>query len=253
MCTTDGTANLVEDVDGTNRLWSISGAGLQDRTPLTASGPNLMKNGDFDVDAGGADANPDTILFGMNTPTNIGETSVTKLPQDWSYSGGGTASYVGWGGMAPKIWKLSKCGTGCSLSMVYPGNGWDGKWSGTKPTFNADGVAQEAGLVLIPMYYTSGATGPYGSPTTPTSLAQTVSGLTVGNRYRLQFFVGSEHGKHTPTDPGWGFSKAGVAAIEIEGYTRTYFEVLPYAAGARYMTLDFIATANPTTIAFLNW
>lgn len=116
--------------------------------------------------------------------------------------------------------------------------------------FNSDGFGQ-GDITIIP----TACTAPYtdcpnwGTPDTPVTVKQTVSGLAVGTRYRLQFYAASEDSTVTnPQDTQW--YQTGVAGLDITGYQRTYFTV---THASRYLTIDFVATASDTTIAFLNW
>lgn len=99
--------------------------------------------------------------------------------------------------------------------------------------FDGTRYAQIPEIVLNP----SGYPGKffYGGFDTPLAISQVVS-LTVGARYRLQWFASSEDASSPSPIPTW--SLPGIAAFEITGYNRTYFTVL-HEAG--YMTVDFFA------------
>jgi len=84
----------------------------------------------------------------------------------------------------------------------------------------------------------------YGGPT-GLSLEQTVSGLTVGNTYVLEFWAGGETGQSAP----------GVFAIDV-GFGNTFLRnkrTYPLTGiGTRYI-VEFNATSSSHTIKFTNW
>lgn len=103
--------------------------------------------------------------------------------------GSGAAKYPGWGPYADDLWDLGSCKstTGCSLPMVYMGNGDQASWSDTGTfNFNVDGAGQSNTLRLNPTSYTVNNGAFYGTFENPFWLRNAVSGLTVGQRYRLQ-------------------------------------------------------------------
>jgi hypothetical protein len=116
---------------------------------------------------------------------------------------------------------------------------WAWKYNISSGTFGFD----ENGYGQGDLFFYPTASG-YGSYSKPVTVSQTVQGLEVGRRYRLQFFAGHEFAS-SPT------LKAGVAAIDISGYSRTYI-VVP-GAYAQYRTVDFIARQPSTTISFMSW
>ena len=78
------------------------------------------------------------------------------------------------------------------------------------------------------------------------SLAQTVSGLTVGNIYVLEFWCGGE-------DQG-AFLWNGIFAVDV-GFGDTMLvtrSTQPFEVGMRYI-IEFIATSTSHTIKFTNW
>ena len=97
---------------------------------------------------------------------------------------------------------------------------------------------------------------PVGYPTNPyagyggnlgVSLEQTVSGLTIGNIYILEFWAGGEAG--TP------FLNNGLFGVDVGfGYTILKNKpTLPFSGiGTRYI-IEFIATSTAHTIKFTNW
>jgi hypothetical protein len=87
--------------------------------------------------------------------------------------------------------------------------------------FDANGYWQQQGLTFYPeIYNVAGAPIDYGD--TPIQLSQTVAGLKVGSRYRLQFFMGAEGGRNAK--PSNMFPGTGVAAIDV----RTCMGVLAF-------------------------
>lgn len=242
-CNFDGTGTKIQD-----NLWSVAGASLQDRTPQSKGGPNLIINGDFSFNTAGVDQNGPSVLWGLTRDVNDPDTFVGVTQgflQSWPASGGGNWTYAVWGGKVGTF-PVAPC-VGCSPSMVYFGNGF-GNYNNTGPfTFNSDGFAQSATLTLIPQQDIPGKG--FGTPDTPVTISQTV-GLTLGVRYRLQFYVGSEGGSSASTK----YTETGVAAVDITGYARTYFSV-PHSVSltGRYLTLDFVAYSTNTIISFLSW
>lgn len=71
--------------------------------------------------------------------------------------------------------------------MVYMGNGDQASWSDTGTfNFNVDGAGQSNTLRLNPTSYTVNNGAFYGTFENPFWLRNAVSGLTIGQRYRLQ-------------------------------------------------------------------
>lgn len=159
----------------------------------------------------------------------------TKLPQAWVITGGSGSTYAKWGGYVPTSAKVTSCvGTGCGPSLVYLGNGWDGKYylkSGNSD-LNAAAIFSSTRYAQIPDLIPTPQDG-YGTSDTPFSYAQTLA-LKVGARYRLQWWASSEDSS-MPTP---NFGAAGISGLDITGYTRTYYTVLHTA---NYMAVDFIA------------
>lgn len=56
--------------------------------------------------------------------------------------------------------------------------------------FDANGFAQQDGLV----FYTKYSSATFGNNSAPVMISQEVSSLTIGKRYRLQFFQACEDG-----------------------------------------------------------
>ena len=238
--TCDGTQTQIQ-----SGLHSVAGATLQDHTPVLSGGPNLVLNGDFtyaedDTDANALDAN-----FALSSAGPYPGTY--KAIKHWPVTGGGSNSYGLWGGLIgipDDGWGLGNAPAPALPSMVYMGNGPGARYhvNSGSVTFNSDGFSQ-SDFSPVPE-------GPeYGTTADPLKLSQTVTGLTVGHQYRLQFYRASEDSAVAVADTQFG--QTGVAGIEITGYHRTYF-LVPAHSNA-YVTLDFVATNVSTTISFLNW
>ena len=75
-----------------------------------------------------------------------------------------------------------------------------------------------------------------------------MTGLKLGQRYRIQFFMGVEEGFHA--QPYNKLPGTGIAAIEITGYDRVWVQINSDGA---YRALDFIAKAATTQVKFLSW
>ena len=264
----------------------ISGATLNDRTPVAAGGPNLMLNGDFSFnitwvllsllslhappvcrfDSSSCPPVPPSPAPGRhrrNQDMNGPNTARGPLPQetqsfqplysaikDWIGSGGGTFSYPMWGGKTATQYKTGwypvAQQAGASLSSIYMGTAF-AQYNGTPPTFDANGY----GVSLDPKFYIYSAYNPqtlYASWLTPVNITQVVTGLVVGRTYRLQFFQGGEGVQDGPTN---AFNGTGIAALDISGYDRVYF--LVSGLSAQYRSIDFVAKSTSHVLSFLNW
>ena len=98
----------------------------------------------------------------------------------------------------------------------------------------------------IPAGYPNNTTVGYGG-TAGVNLEQTVTGLTVGNTYILEFWAGGEYST--------GTMYRGMFAVDI-GFGKTYLRNKPTAhgtgIGTRYV-IAFTATSTAHTIRFTNW
>ncbi len=160
-----------------------------------------------------------------------------SLP-DWTCTGGGTATYV-----SIDDYTFTQVADG--NNGVYLGNGSSAMACST--TFNDTsclGVTNCEVLNIPTGYPTNDPT--YGG-TTGVSIEQTVSGLTPGATYVLEFWAGGEPQSHGWMDPG-------VFAVDV-GFGKTYLRckpTCPGCIGTRYL-IEFNATSTSHTIRFTNW
>lgn len=232
----------------------VSGAFLNSRTPAAQSGPNLILNGDFSFMANGSDANPPIVngydfAMGVLTQENGNDGPQYVAMASWTTSGGGIQTYASWGGDTmikyTTGWDPTAKDAGASESGVYFGNAYWMCKSGCPITFDGNGYATKTGVS-----FDSGDTpANFGTTATPVTVSQTVQGLTVGHTYRLQFFCG---GEGVDNDGNGKWTAPGVAAIDVSGFDRVFFEV-PYTKPAYYRTIDFEAKSTSHTISFLSW
>lgn len=262
-CGQEGTRTTIQGnltSGGGSGLSSVSGATLQDHTPRPI-GPNLIKNGDFEVGA-----NIDYGLsYSLRPNSQKGDPSPPfNIMANWETAGGGTATYAFWGAMSNKAGGFPEP---AGASMIYFGNSFSTYASGSSGTgpkygaalFNSDGFGQDASLHIVELptpcdqsqqtpedYAACLANFDYGIPidSKPVTIKQTVTGLTQGRNYRLQF------GQSLETPAGEDFAQPGVAGLQITGYNRTYFTVDQTIS---YRTIDFTATATTVDISFMNW
>ena len=159
---------------------------------------------------------------------------------NWTCTGGGTASYASIDDntftVTPQGPKAAYFGNG---SSAYACSG----------TFNDTSclATTSCEITTIPTGYpTNDAT--YGG-ITGVSMSQTVTGLTVGTAYVLEFWAGGE-----PQTNGWMLP--GVFAVDI-GFGNTFLRCKPTQAnpvhiGTRFI-IQFKATSTSHTIKFTNW
>ena len=202
-------------------------------TLLTRTGPsNLIQNGDFTTAGGSGNL---YYLFGtQGSDKSInGITAPVGTVSNWTVSGGGSATYAFWQRNAPgpPIGVVTSTSDGNNSSLVYFGNEVGATVTPT-PTYNSDGWTSSTYSLT-----TRGAA--YGANNAPPTLSQTFPTV-VGTTYRLQFLQAYEN---------YG-SIAGIAALDITGFNRSYFKV-PKSV-TRY-TVEFVASSSTTTIAFLSW
>lgn len=159
----------------------------------------------FSYDVNGVDRNSPTISMfaspGRDNPVGI------VLMQSWQVTGGGVSTYAIWGGKVPTEASATDCiASGCSRSLLYMGKGFQGQWRTSGGTIDASTIfattryAQIPNLVLWPENYPTYGTTYFGGPNTPFAISQTVT-LTVGARYRLQWWQSSEDGSQA--SPLW--------------------------------------------------
>ncbi len=157
---------------------------------------------------------------------------------NWICTGGGSASYA-------SIDDYTFTQTADGNNAAYFGNGSSA--SACSPTFNDTSCLTATGceLLNIPMGYPTNDVTYGGS--IGVSLEQTVSGLTIGATYVLEFWAGGE-----PQSHGW--MDAGVFAVDI-GFGNTFLRNKPTCPGCIGTTyiIEFNATATSHTIKFTNW
>ena len=224
---TAGTSTLVENPAGDGLLNQVTGASVLNRsTP-----GNLVVNGDFTstpVTSGGSTVAIQSGEVGMRAAGRDDH----RLP-GWSFSGGGPSTYARWqnsGASTPD---------GASAGNFYFGNSW---WL-TTPTFNATTAFSSGGVTQNSYVFRQDSAGNYGmTDANPVQISQTIS-TDIGRTYRLQFWQSSEP---------YG-NNAGIAALELTGYSRTYFKVNRVTTDWTRYTFDFVATSNSTTLTFKSW
>ncbi len=159
---------------------------------------------------------------------------------NWVCTGGGSASY-------PSIDDNTFTMTADGSKAAYLGNGSNAYACSTGSNDTSCLSSSNCEITTIPAGYpTNDAT--YGG-STGVSLSQTVTGLTIGTGYVLEFWAGGE-----PQTNGW--TLPGVFAVDI-GFGNTYLRCKPTRAnpvtvGTRFL-IQFKATATSHTIKFTNW
>jgi len=225
-CPGGGTAtNLVSGLD------AISGGSVLDRT----SPANLVVNGDFTIEPTGlsTSGSPDRYYWGSGGLTvKNGVTATNSAIPFWSTSGGTASTYAFWSksltGNSNTL--VAPAANGQSAGRLYFGNGVTSAIS-PYPRFGS------TGLLVDTFTVTPG--GAYGTFESPPSINQTIT-LVTGQQYRMSFGQSTEA----------MLDYSGIAALEITGYGRVYFEVVPGNKG--YM-VEFVATSNDTNIKFMQW
>jgi hypothetical protein len=228
VCPGGGTKTLL--VSG---LEAVTGGSTLDRT----SPANLVANGDFTIEPANlaSSSYPDRHYWGVGGLTVKNSVTATNQPiPSWTPTGGSASTYAFW----------TKSLTGNSNNLVAPPNAGEsagrvyfgnGVISSISPfsvkLFNSEGFSTTA--------YTITPGGSYGSGSTPPAIDQNVT-LVAGENYRMYF--------HQSTESFLAFS--GIAALDISGYQRVFFEVTPGNKG--YM-VEFTAVSNVTNIKFLSW
>ena len=158
---------------------------------------------------------------------------------NWLCTGGDTNTYA-------RIWNDTFSYIPQGTKAAYFGNGWANSCSGDSTSFSFyTACLINSGCIVtgIPVGYPYSQTG-YGGGN-GVSLSQTVSGLTPGNTYVLEFWAGGEH----------GFTYSGIFAIDL-GFGKTFLSDNPTPSfigiGKRYLIV-FNATSASHTIKFTNW
>jgi uncharacterized protein (DUF2141 family) len=228
VCPGGGTKTLL--VSG---LEAVVGGSTLDRT----SPANLVANGDFTIEPANlaSSSYPDRHYWGVGGLTVKNTVTATNQPiPSWTPTGGSASTYAFWTksltGNSNNL--VAPPNAGESAGRVYFGNGITSSIS-PSPTklFNSEGFSTTA--------YTITPGGSYGSGSTPPAIDQNVT-LVAGENYRMYF--------HQSTENFLAFS--GIAALDISGYQRVFFEVTPGNKG--YM-VEFTAVSSVTNIKFLNW
>ena len=228
VCPGGGTKTLL--VSG---LEAVVGGSTLDRT----SPANLVANGDFTIEPANlaSSSYPDRYYWGVGGLTVKNSVTATNQPiPSWTPTGGSASTYAFWTksltGNSNNL--VAPPNAGESAGRVYFGNGITSSIS-PSPTklFNSEGFSTTA--------YTITPGGSYGSGSTPPAIDQNVT-LVAGETYRMYF--------HQSTENFLAFS--GIAALDISGYQRVFFEVTPGNKG--YM-VEFTAVSSVTNIKFLNW
>ena len=238
-------------------LWVYNAASLQSRKPVGTGGTNLILNGDFEQTWPGDGTMYRLRPAGTTNASPSNPEQYQAIPS-WSTSGGGPTAtsdtYGGWGDMNLYEWDPNHStladptyGGAPGRSMVYFGNDAHWSWDGSKPTFVGAGSGKAA--IARPtgsLTFANGAPAAFGTNATPVTVTQTVTGLTVGQSYRLQFWQSSEDA----AEANGRYTRDGLSAVDITGFQRTFL-VIPH--DDQQYTLDFIATAANTTIGFMSW
>ena len=228
VCPGGGTKTLL--VSG---LEAVVGGSTLDRT----SPANLVANGDFTIEPANlaSSSYPDRYYWGVGGLTVKNTVTATNQPiPSWTPTGGSASTYAFWTksltGNSNNL--IAPPNAGESAGRVYFGNGINASISPTSPKlFNSEGFSTTA--------YTITPGGSYGSGSTPPAIDQNVT-LVAGENYRMYF--------HQSTESFLAFS--GIAALDISGYQRVFFEVTPGNKG--YM-VEFTAVSSVTNIKFLSW
>ena len=228
VCPGGGTKTLL--VSG---LEAVTGGSTLDRT----SPANLVANGDFTIEPANlaSSSYPDRHYWGVGGLTVKNSVTATNQPiPSWTPTGGSASTYAFWTksltGNSNNL--VAPPNAGESAGRVYFGNGVTSSISPfSVKLFNSEGFSTTA--------YTITPGGSYGSGSTPPAIDQNVT-LVAGENYRMYF--------HQSTESFLAFS--GIAALDISGYQRVFFEVTPGNKG--YM-VEFTAVSNVTNIKFLSW
>lgn len=198
-------------------------------TVLGSRPSNLILNGSFEADEGFA---PNHAYWATGT-TLLPTMSLTS----WQASGQ-VGTYAEWGNDGDGRERGSDF-IPHGREALYFGGGIMGTPS-VLPTYHADGTVTFASTPVFTPKPTSA----------PVTLSQTVSGLSIGQNYLLDFWASSEFAGVAP------FTADGFFGLDITGESQMYF-TCPQGTGAlgasqRYYVM-FKPTASTETITFTNW
>lgn len=195
--------------------------------PVSTGVTNLIQNGSFETTNCGT---AEYICPNASTYANC-------IINNWSVTGGGTQTYA-------QLFSIFNSIIPDGTNAVYLGNSFCKMCSETNddttcvvPVGCFIPVLSVDEPINLPEY--GGGTG--------VSISQSVSGLTVGNRYFLEFWSGGE---------GPGFNGTGVFGVDVGfgNYLMTNKQTYPgiTGTGRRYL-IEFKAVATSHTIKFTNW
>jgi hypothetical protein len=184
---------------------------------------NLIANGSFETGNSG-------VNVGWTPGTHLGgypgtESVIPSWNAAWP-----TGAYGWWGPLG-----FAGAPAADGNNAVYFGNSFN--TVGTTYTIGSDGVVNFA------------AAPSFSSRPGPVTLSQTVSGLTAGNSYRLDFWTSGEGNTG-------GFTGTGIFGVDVSGSGSAYLLLATsansYGASERYY-IDFVAASSSVTISFNNW
>ena len=198
---------------------------------------NLVVNGSFENRALGDPVVTTPVYWSgvnlLHTESTL-VASVYTIP-DWSQTSG-SGAYGIWG--KSSLLKTDICANG--LACVYFGN-WVTQPS-PSPTFNSNGTVT---FVSPPTF-----TNIDPDNQTPTTLSQTLSGLTKGENYLLDFWTSGEHYAASFPDPG--VFRLSIGASDSVFLTTPSINSVFNANSTRYY-VEFTADNSIETISFTNW
>jgi len=163
---------------------------------------------------------------------------------NWTCTGGGTSTYG-------CVYDSANYFVVQGTRAVYFGNSYSNPCSGTSAsTFPNNDTSCLNHLTCTITGIPSGfpLSGPNYGDTAGLSISQTVSGLTIGSNYVLEFWAGGEY-------EGW-FSKKGMFAVDV-GFGNIFLsdKITRHntaSIGTRYI-IQFKAVSTTHTIKFTNW
>lgn len=205
---------------------------------------NLLSNGSFEF-SGWTPAAPSGYASWVHTSTGNFLTGPTLVPAGWTTSGG-MFTYAAWGNDTA----VPSPGTGLAFSAPFP-DGVLGVYMGNSvtqvaptPVVGPDGVAS----FVSPPAFTHQDPNP--ANYTPFRIEQSVSGLTPGAGYLLDFWLSGEHA----STAGWAGD--GLIELDISGEAPLFFAA-PYGgsglgASQRYY-VEFQPASSTVTFGFVNY
>lgn len=204
---------------------------------------SLITNGSFETRAAGDPA----ITTDVNWSGVVNNHKV--LPQD--SSGGIVYAIPGWGQTSSPgaygVWGpgagTARGGAACvdGAACLYFGNWFTGTGPSNPAIFHADGTVTYA----TPPVFTNIS----GINSAPTTLFQTLSGLTIGDEYLLDFWASGEDNNSIRPDPGVFGLSIGTDSLFLTAPSPTS---LLAATSIRY-NVKFKATSINETLTFTNW